>query len=56
MEELLKDRNVALDLLTRAAKSELVVEVVLFALHNMKNDPTLSEVDAIAIAIEEWDC
>jgi len=52
----LDDTNVALDLLVRAAKSELTVEVVMSALNHMKNDPTLKEIDAIAIAVKDWDC
>jgi len=52
----LDDHSVALDLLVRASKSELTVEVVMSALNHMKNDPTLKEIDVIAMAIEDWDC
>ena len=52
----LNDNEVALDLLVRAAKSELTVEVVMSALNHMQNDPTLKEIDALAIAVKDWDC
>jgi len=52
----LNDNEIALQLLNRAEKAELTVEVVMSALNHMQNDPTLSEINALALAIEDWDC